>query len=491
MRSDDAPAEPALPAIRKENKRRKATAKQVQEKHARVKQAQYIAGQPNPNEPLGFSGSLAQATGMNGASAGGLRPSGPPITGDGPVAPSGPMRRDDAVHPAQFYSAQQPNPNEPLGFSGSLMQGGGMGSPAPQAGIFDEEPQPEIAEDPYDLDAPAPTISSSDWLRSGRWYTQQSAVYMSRENAVRNWLVLGFDFSSSALPHYQNFLQIPVSMGFQPGIRSTIGRYWGRDDRNRDHSAEFTYLGLGQFHTAGSITAVSNGGIFTAIDPSLSTPAYTAANTQSFAQTSNFNSFELNYRIERRLMRDKLVYTRDSTWVREAVASPLPAVFAGLRVLTINEKLAYLSSATASLIANGTYDVKTTNNLIGPQVGMDWFYEHTDWRAGIRLKSGALVNWASQTSQVFILDANGNPLVPNRNEHASSSVLGFVGEFSVITAYRFTPNFSLRASYDMIWVTDLALAQNQLTFRPSNPPALSDHHMLLYQGVSLGFEWAR
>src|SRR5262245_39616311 len=34
---------------------------------------------------------------------------------------------------------------------------------------------------PYDpLDAPAPAVSSGEWMRDGCWYSQQNATYMSR-----------------------------------------------------------------------------------------------------------------------------------------------------------------------------------------------------------------------------------------------------------------------------------------------------------------------
>jgi hypothetical protein len=42
-----------------------------------------------------------------------------------------------------------------------------------------------------------------------------------------------------------------------------------------------------------------------------------------------------------------------------------------------------------------------------------------------------------------------------------------------------------------MWVTDLALAQNQLTFVDSSPPEISDSHALFFQGVTFGFEWFR
>jgi len=82
-------------------------------------------------------------------------------------------------------------------------------------------------------------------------------------------------------------------------------------------------------------------------------------------------------------------------------------------------------------------------------------------------------------------------LVPNRNENAQDHTLAFVGELGFLLGYQFRPNFGLRVSYDLMWVTNLALAQNQLTFHPTTPTQIADQHSLFYQGVGVGFELTR
>ena len=439
------------------------------------------------------------------------RPAGPPVrraSAESPAAPSAERPFVDRdVRPAQFNGPSSGFPvggppwadaspwvggsaqSEPLGFSGARFQPSAPVDPSLGESLFEE---PIEMADPYDPDAPVPALSSGDWLRNGRWYTQQSAVYMSRSTNVKNSIVLSTDFTSSNIGHYLNFLQIPLQLGFRPGIRSTVGRYLGRDARNRDHSVEFTYLGFSNWKASDGITAVTGGGIFSNIDPAASTsgatPVFNQSNAQAFAEASNFNSFELNYVLERRPLRDQMVYTRDSTWVRRATPSRMPALFGGLRVVTINERLNYTATSAEG---NGLYNVFTHNNLVGPQGGFDWFYDHNDWRAGVRAKGAAMVNWNNQTTSVHIDDFNGAPLVPHRDQHASQNIFAFVGELNFIGSYRIRPNFSIRASYDLMWVTNLALAQNQVTFTPSSVPTISDGHALFYQGALLGFELSR
>jgi hypothetical protein len=424
----------------------------------------------------------------------------PPQTGPSQaVRPAaGPNARwDDHVQPVQ-YVAQNPNPSGPREFSAEPVEPAAASIHRSQNyWIFDDEPAAENQEPPQefaeslDHDAPAPATSSGDWLHNGRWYTQQSVVYMSRSEAVKNDITLARDFSSAALARQQNALNI-VDHGFQPGMRSVIGKFLGRDDHNRDHAVEFTFLGLTHWRASGGLAAVSPGGIFTLLDPTNAVPGFNAASSQSYIETSSFNSFELSYRVSRRLSRDQMVYTRDSTWVRQCVPTALPSVFGGVRVVSLNETLGYFSQTVAP-VSNGAYFVSTHNTLVGPQIGTDWFYERSEWRVGFRAKGGGFVNWANQASKVQITDANGVlvPSMQNRTQFASTDIMSFVGELSVIGMYQIRPNFALRTSYDIMWVTDLALAQNQVSFIVTNPASIAVQHSLNFQGFSLGFEYIR
>ena len=407
-----------------------------------------------------------------------LAPAGPPVeqVDEGFVV--------DDVEPS-VYIAQHPNPHEPLGFSASYFDPQArpmMVDPAASSGAFDGPVIEEYDAHPVDPFAPAPAVSSGDWLRNGFWYTEQSAVYLSRTAMVKNDVQLAFDFT---FPQEQ--LNVQLDLGFEPGLRSTLGRYLGRDSNNRDHSVEFTFLGLTHWQYAQSLSS-ADGQLVSPLDPGFTVPVYTGSTVQALDQTSDFNSYEFNYRIDRRPGRDRKVYSRDGCWIREATPRLLGSFFAGLRVAIVNERIQWFADATEG---TGNYDVVTHNNMVGPQIGADLFVERAYWRVGTRIKAAPLVNWASQSSTVRILDTDGEPLVPNRDEFAKDHTMSFVGELSFVGEYRFRPNFGLRASYDLMWVTDLALAQNQLTFFPSIPAEISDSHALFFQGVSLGLEWYR
>lgn len=418
-----------------------------------------------------------------------LNPAGPPV-GRAPLDPMPGMMRDVEVAPAA-YVAQAGIPGEPLGFSAARF------NPNPGPVVHPGESSavtygPEY-EDFYNPDptAPPPSASSGEWLRNGCWYVDVAATYYQRSASVKNDVPLSVEFESLTSVIQQNELEITTDMGFAPGLQTTLGRYLGRDVENRDHSVEFTFLGLTHWQLAESVTAQTPGAIFLLLDQQADVPIYQGSDFQSYNLTSDFNSYELNYRVDWRLGRDKITYSRDNNWIREAEANWLCSLLAGIRTVIVNEHVDWFAQDSGLVSGTGSYFVTTHNNLVGPQVGAELFYDRAYWRLGVRTKAGGLVNWASQSSTVRILDDNGDPLTPNRDEYAKSHSMAFVGGVGFLGEYRFKPNFGFRATYDLLWVTDLALAQNQLTFFPSSPAEISDSHSLFYQGFSLGFTWYR
>lgn len=397
------------------------------------------------------------------------------------------MKRDVNVGPAA-YVAGADLPNEPLGFSSSRF------NPTPGPAVYPGESSavtygPEFEDfDNDDPMAPPPTASSGEWLRNGCWYVDVAANYMQRSANVKNDVPLSFEFFNQFTPVTANELSIGTDMGFEPGVLLTFGRYLGRDIRNRDHSTEFTFMGLNHWQMTDQITAQDPGSIFLQIDPNAVVPVFRQSDFQSFNLVSDFNSYELNYRIDWRLGRDKITYSRDNKWIREAEANWLCSLLAGVRTVVVNEHLDWFAENS---LGTGSYQVQTHNNLVGPQVGAEFFYDRAYWRLGVKTKAGGLVNWASQSSTVRILDDEGDPLAPNRDESAKTNSMSFVGGVGLLGEYRFRPNFGLRASYDILFVTDLALAQNQLSFFNNTPDGISDSHTLYYQGFTFGLTWYR
>jgi hypothetical protein len=419
-----------------------------------------------------------------------LSPVGAPV-GRAALDPMPGRKLDAQVAPAA-YVAQIGPANEPLGFSAARFNP--SAAPIVDPGISSGVSfGPEYENfDSIDPEGPAPAVSSGEWIRNGCWYIDVRATYIDRAANIKNDVPLSFEFVPVPIGQTPNFdlntLAPQLNMGYEPGLSATFGRYIGRDTNNRDHSAEFTFMGLTHWNFSKSITARQPGFILLELDSQANPPVFNGSDFQSLDVTSDLNSYEVNYRVDWRLGRDRMVYSRDSTWVREASGNWICSVLAGVRTVIVNERLHWFAR---NALGTGNYSVTTHNNLVGPQMGAELFYDRAYWRLGVQSRAGGLVNFASQGSTVQIVDDEGEPLAPFRDVFTKNHSMSFAGGLTFMGEYRFKPNFGLKAGYDLLWVTDLALAQNQLTFFPSDPPQLSDSHSLFFHGFSLGIEWFR
>ena len=84
-------------------------------------------------------------------------------------------------------------------------------------------------EDPTDPDGPAPAPARANGSERGRGTPIKALSIWHRSTNVKNTIIAGLRLFATPLPHDNFFLQIPLDLGFQPGLRSTMGRYLGRD----------------------------------------------------------------------------------------------------------------------------------------------------------------------------------------------------------------------------------------------------------------------
>jgi hypothetical protein len=334
---------------------------------------------------------------------------------------------------------------------------------------------------------PAPTASSGKWIDRGPWYAQQEAIFMLRSERKGTKLAYDFTLEATASSPLRSTLATSRDLSFGPGAKITIGRFLGRDAQNRDGAVEFTFFGLNNFSSAKGITSLEPNQLASFFDPNFNIGGFTHTNTESYAYLSHFNSYEVNVLLKRRPARDRMVLTRDGTWVRTLSPSFLPTLFGGLRLATINESFNWLSAATDPTMTSGQYNVRTHNTLFGLQGGADYQYRQAEWQVGFRIKGGPFLNFADQFTTVNIVDTTfGNSI---RNNSANATPLALMAEINLNAAYFFRPNMAFRFSYDMLFVTDLAVADKQITFTQITPAYLSTTHGLMYQGAGVGFEF--
>jgi hypothetical protein len=305
---------------------------------------------------------------------------------------------------------------------------------------------------------------------------------------------------------------------FDPGFRFTLGRYLGRDMLNRDHTLEFTYFGLLEWDGSASVRSlVDNFGVplpgdsstLIALGGSLVTDfpiAFPATGEPSvggfnYVQThyieywSRVNNFELNYRLRRSLGRDSLVGCSDGSWQRQLTPGHTPSIFGGIRYFEMDERFYLLSQGQyVSFVgvgpSTGEYTIHSRNRLIGAQLGGDLIDEHIKWNWGARGKAGLYANLAEQQSQVLINASTLAFTVGNQFTSGSDQRLAFIGEIGFVGNYRWRPNVTFHAAWDMMWVQRLALAPEQLNFTFPQTDFITTTGRVFFNTFSVGAEVA-
>lgn len=320
----------------------------------------------------------------------------------------------------------------------------------------------------------APPAAADGADQHAETYAIADAVFLQRDNSVLDRpFVLESPGGATAISSRDP--QFPV----QPGLRLFYGSI---DDCNRGWEAG--YLGVwGMFADADA----ANAGTLQAADP-LGTPVG-SLNGASFARatySSSLNSAEFN------------LFTRssDGGYCRGA-AAPWRRCrgycegtidwLLGFRWAGLNESAA-LAFSPAGNPGAGLYSVRTTSNLFGAQVGsrgrMTWDrWAFEGW--GKVALTGAGMSQSQLPIENSIIDFQERPA-----RSATDGGVGFIGDLNFTAMYRLTDTWGLRAGYNLLWLSGVALAPNQFDF--STPPVggtnLIGGSSLFLHGANLGLE---
>ena len=365
---------------------------------------------------------------------------------------------------------------------------------------LDGYPPEELAPwgaDPHGLWAQqsAPIESTGTWLRRGFWYAEAEAVVWNRHWNRDNKIFAAEDVNVTS----PNFFDPRASLGIlntnrllmldgaQPGedasVRFTLGHFLFRDSKNRDHTSEFTALGGGDWHQHRQISSVADFGLFV--------PFYIAANNRTFDQSthqqidysSHYSSFEWNYRVKQRLRRDQMIMDANGQWHRATNTGLIRDYLVGLRFMELRDIFDWRAQDIAAPGSDGSYQIRTDNDMFGFQLGTGLTYESSRWSVGLHTKGGVFVNDAlGRTTLDFTADNLNDSDLRLANDE-----LSFIGEVKLLGRWHFSPDFSLRASYEMMYLTSQALAPNQATFI-TNFSYLNTTQDPFYHGASFGFE---
>ncbi len=346
----------------------------------------------------------------------------------------------------------------------------------------------DYAEDEYRIfnSYPALLESTGTWLRRGFWYAEADAVLFSR-SFDKNEFVLATDptvftpFQNGA----KNALEIDGSSSAEGAPRLNVGRFLFRDHENRDHTAEFTIFGGGNWGQSSQLA-----GTFLQMPISITNgnPSFDGAQSMQYDYRTWFNSFELTYNVKQRMSKDRMELEPSGHWVRRAQPTHTNAILAGVRYFSLDEDLRIMAFGIPDGNMDGDnetgeYHVQTGNHMIGTELGYSRSYETSRWSLTGRVKGGMFLNMVHLTSN---FDVTGN--VTSGSTDLEGDNLSFIGEAALIGRWHLRPNFSLRTSLEVLQVSGVALAPNQVDFVPSGSPFIGNNADVFYLGGAIGFE---
>jgi len=337
------------------------------------------------------------------------------------------------------------------------------------------------------------------------------------------------------------------SLAFEPaaGYDITIGRYLGRDSDNRDQFLEFTYYGMNHWEQnaamhqtdrptvfgsafggssvypiAANLPATQSetfGNLYSVFDHRLA--GFNRADNLDARYASRFDNFELNVRVRPRLRHDRMVLYQNGLWRRETQEGCSFSFLAGLRGMSLDESFLLCGSGqivveeynvpvapeTTTATTRGEYDVRTHNDMVGLQIGGDAVYRKGFAELGIRMKGGVFINFADQISSILstgglddpmgdveLYDVNG-PYTDVNNQYyeerlARSRDVAGVAELGFTASYQVRANMVIRAAYDLMWLSGVALAPEQVDGQIGVPGRVNRNGLQFMQSLSLGIE---
>jgi hypothetical protein len=154
--------------------------------------------------------------------------------------------------------------------------------------------------------------------------------------------------------------------------------------------------------------------------------------------------------------------------------------------------------ATGSILGNSFWDTSFTNNVVGPQVAMQWVNQRQRWRfqTDARFMFGYnIANW----NQVGLMGESQIPGALNRTLYGRPTAFAKglreqefapVGELRVHASYHFTSSFALNFGYTGSYIGNIRRAANSVRYAlPDMGYVDAGSQNMLINGFDLGVEF--
>lgn len=302
-------------------------------------------------------------------------------------------------------------------------------------------------------------------------YATVDALFLQRDNeASERPLVLNSDTAQPAIGTAD--LRFPVA----GGVRAFVGRHGCGE-----HGWELGYLGIYGM----SADAVATGDANLEIAPQLSSKVASLAGASLARATSGsvINGAEAN------LLATSVHMHRPQ--INGYAADRVPHVatidwLAGFRWAGLEEQAAI--TLTTPGAAPSQYGVRATSNLFGGQLGVRGRIDWERWALEGQGKA-AVAGVSLSQSQAPIVDAFSGDQYRTARGGATAGV-GGIFDWNVAVVRRIDDVWSIRAGYTMLWLTGVALAQDQFDFTTDTLAGTNvvAEKTIWLQGATLGLE---
>ncbi len=211
---------------------------------------------------------------------------------------------------------------------------------------------------------------------------------------------------------------------------------------------------------------------------------------RSFIHTLNFNSElhsgEVSY---------KRYFQTPATWLQGAW-------LAGVRYIDLDEQFGFAAVGSFNnafqfnQLRFFNYDTFTRNQMTGFQVGGElWASVVPGWMVGVQSKSGIYGNHAEVEANIV------SNSIAGARDFLQDGRTAYASELIVSSVYRLTYSWSVRTSYNLLYLDNVALAQEnfnprdlsnafgQGNFTANRVPFLNQDGEVLYHGFSVAGEW--
>jgi hypothetical protein len=324
-------------------------------------------------------------------------------------------------------------------------------------------------------------------------YAEADALFLGRDNQSHNQpVVIDLDSPSGQDPILTTHdFQFP----FEPALRARLGF-----PLNECLSFEVGYLGLFDARSGQTVTGDNNLAI--PGDLGLASNVFFGADDMHLTYLSQLHSVELNC-VKRCECCCCECSDRDgcgsngsgcngpgcngpgSYGYGTPVRRSWHEWFAGFRYLRLTEEFNIRSTDLQE--GSGNYNIQTSNDLYGAQIGTRWGRSRGRFGWELTGKAGLFGNACHE--QQYATDFPP-PFMLRPLTRSSGGQCAFVGELGVALRYQLTRAWALRGGYDLMWIEGVALAPDQLDFTdtPSSGSRLVSGGGVFLHGASVGME---